>query len=346
MADRGRTGSNDRRQSPAGGVQERKILPGEDGIRLDRWFKRHYPGLSHGVLSKLLRTGQVRLDGRRVRPGDRVRAGQRVRIPPLCAEAAQAPPRMRRRCEGGPLSEAEQRQARDMLLYEDDFVIVLNKPAGLATQGGPGIVRHVDRLAAAYRRHREDEMPRLVHRLDRDTSGVLILARDGRSAAVLARAFKGRTARKLYWALVRGVPRGAQGEISAPLAKVGGRGGERVEISPAGKPARTRWRRLERAGTRAAWLALEPLTGRTHQLRAHLAHIGHPIVGDGKYGGRDAFLGGGIADRLHLHARRIRLPHPSGEGLLDICAPLPPHMRESWTLLGFDAAEEGADALD
>ncbi|RMF11470.1 MAG: RluA family pseudouridine synthase, partial [Alphaproteobacteria bacterium] len=256
------------------GVQECTVLSADDDIRLDRWFRRHYPGLAHASLSKLLRTGQIRLDGRRARPGDRVRSGQRIRIPPLPVEVTQAPKRERRRREAPPLSEAERQLARDMLLYEDDFVIVLNKPAGLATQGGPGITRHVDRLAVVYRRHGEDEVPRLVHRLDRDTSGVLVLARDARSAAMLARAFKGRTARKLYWALVRGVPKGMQGEISAPLAKVGGRAGERVEVSPAGKPARTVWRRLDRAGGRAAWLALEPLTGRTHQLRAHLAHIG------------------------------------------------------------------------
>ncbi len=346
---KGRQGNGGGGGKAPGGVQECRVAAGDDGIRLDRWFRRHFPGLSHGALSKMLRTGQIRLDGRRVRPGERVRAGQRIRIPPLPAGAAQVPPRERRRRAERPLSDEERRLARGMLLYEDDFVIVLNKPAGLATQGGPGIGRHVDRLAAVFRRHDEDEAPRLVHRLDRDTSGVLVLARDARSAAALARAFKGRAARKLYWALVRGVPKGMEGTISAPLAKIGGRAGERVEVSPAGRPARTAWRRIERAGRRAAWLALEPLTGRTHQLRAHLAHIGHPIIGDGKYGGREAFPGGGIAGRLHLHARRIRLPHPGGEGVLDIRAPLPPHMRESWELLGFDArigADEFGAILD
>lgn len=308
------------------------------GIRLDRWFARHYPELGHGALAKLLRTGQVRLDGRRAKAGDRVAAGQAVRVPPLDTPAprtAAAHPTLDRR---------EVEEVRSWILYEDPSLVVLDKPPGLPTQGGPGIGRHLDGLLDALRLPGSGERPRLVHRLDKDTSGVILIARTARAAAALAAAFKGRDAGKLYWALVRGVPSRREGKIVAAVEKVAGKGGERVAVTEAGKPARTLWRVIDHAGTKAAWLALEPLSGRTHQLRVHCLHIGHPIVGDGKYAGAEAHLGGLVSRKLHLHARRLRLPHPDG-GMLDVTAPLPRHMADTWASFGWDADMQAAGSL-
>ncbi|GAB4123056.1 MAG: RluA family pseudouridine synthase [Rhodothalassiaceae bacterium] len=314
------------------GVSHREVDAGDEGIRLDRWFARHYPGLGHSALAKLLRTGQVRIDGRRARAGDRVAAGQTIRIPPLDPSAFTSPSARPRQAEP---TNADIAEMRAMVLYEDEDVIALDKPPGLATQGGPGIARHVDGLLEALRA-RGGERPKLVHRLDKDTSGLLLVARTARAAAHLAAAFKARETRKIYWALVMGVPALRNGKIVAPMEKLPDPKGERMIVTDSGKPARTLYATIAHAGRRAAWLALRPLTGRTHQLRLHCAHMGHPIVGDGKYGGSDAMLGGSVSRKLHLHARRLVIPHPDGRRLLDLTAPLPEHMRASWAMFEWD----------
>ncbi|MGE4409207.1 MAG: RluA family pseudouridine synthase [Sphingobium sp.] len=305
----------------------------DDGIRLDRWFKRHLPDISFALVSRWARTGQLRVDGARATPGDRIEEGQVIRIPPVQPEAAAAPTRARptRRA----LSDEEMEFAQALVIYKDEQAIVINKPPGLATQGGTKTDNHVDGLLDALAFEREDR-PKLVHRLDKDTSGALLLARSARAAAFFAKSFSSRTARKVYWALVMGVPSIEDGMIDLPLAKQPGTGGEKMHVDEEeGLPSRTRYRVIERAGNRACWLELQPYTGRTHQIRVHLAAIGHPIVGDGKYGGKEAFLTGTISRKMHLHARRIRIDHPDG-GRIDVRADLPPHFAESLTDLGFD----------
>jgi 23S rRNA pseudouridine955/2504/2580 synthase len=306
------------------------VADDDDGIRLDRWFKRHMPEVSFNMVSRWARTGQLRLAGKRAVPGDRVEAGQEIRIPPLEAVPARtAPPQKKREA----LTEDEEQFVRDMVIYQDPNAFVLNKPPGLATQGGTKTTQHLDRLLEALAGG--SGRPKLVHRLDKDTSGALLVARSARSAGHFAKAFSGRTARKVYWALVVGVPDRDEGTIDAPLAKQPGTGGEKMHVSEDhGLPAKTKWRVIERAGNRTAWVELQPLTGRTHQLRAHMAAIGHPIVGDAKYGGAEAFLTGGISRKLHLHARRIRIDAPDG-GVIDVTAELPPHFAESLATLGF-----------
>jgi len=298
-------------------------------LRLDRWFRRHYPSLAHGRLEKLLRTGQVRADGKRAKSGDRVSPGQAIRVPPLdmssAAPASSAPPRVR------PQDEAA---LRDYVIHRDDHAIVINKPPGLAVQGGSNTTRHVDGLLDGLR-FGSDERPRLVHRLDKDTSGVLLIARTAAAAAFFTRAFRDKTTRKIYWAIVAGQPALRQGRIDVSLARGGPHGRERVHADEDGKDAVTYYSVVDSAGDRAAWLALLPLTGRTHQLRAHCAAIGTPILGDGKYGGAAAHIpGGAAAHRLHLHARALEIPHPAGF-TLKVTAPLPPHMRRMWEFLGF-----------
>ena len=305
----------------------------EDGAgRLDRWFRRHYPGINHGRLEKLLRTGQVRVDGKRARAGDAIEPGQAIRVPPL-AELPTPPPARRVRPE-------DEELLRRLVLYRDNSAIVINKPAGLAVQGGTNTGRHVDGLLDTLR-FDMGERPRLVHRLDKDTSGVLLIARTVAAAAFFTRAFREKTTRKIYWAAVVGVPQMAQGRIDLALAKRAGPGGERIQVDDEdGKSAVTYYRVMDHTGDGASWLALLPITGRTHQLRAHCAAIGTPIIGDGKYGGSAAHLAGVIAaNGLHLHASSLAIPSPEG-GLLQVTAPLPRHMRETWDLLGF-AGDEG-----
>ena len=313
----------------------------DDGIRLDRWFKRHLPEVRFNLVSRWARTGQLRLAGKRAVPGDRVEAGQEIRVPPL--EAAAAKPE-RRQPKRQTLTADEEQFVREMVIYEDRHAFVLNKPPGLATQGGTKTNQHLDRLLDGLGDERG--RPKLVHRLDKDTSGALLVARTARSAGHFAKAFSGRTARKVYWAIVVGVPDASEGVIHAPLAKQPGTGGEKMHVSEEhGLPAKTRWRVIDRAGNRAAWVELQPLTGRTHQLRAHMAALGHPIVGDAKYGGAEAFLTGGVSRKLHLHARRIRIDAPEG-GKIDVGAELPAHFAESLAMLGFEAASGNALPLD
>jgi 23S rRNA pseudouridine955/2504/2580 synthase len=299
-------------------------------IRLDRWFRRHFPGVQHGRLEKLLRTGQVRVDGKRAKASHRLAQGETIRIPP---GIEQGPPENAAR---PPVREADARFVQSLVIHRDRDVIAINKPPGLAVQGGTGTTRHLDGMLDALRFDAE-ERPRLVHRLDRDTSGVMLLARSARAAAQLSEAFRHKSARKIYWALVAGVPRLAQGKIDLALAKEGGPAGERVAADDDGKRAITLYSVLDRIGDKAAWLALLPLTGRTHQLRVHCAEaIGTPIVGDHKYGGDRADLPGqDIGRHMHLHARTLVLPHPAG-GTLTVTAPLPEHMRAAWQFFGFD----------
>ncbi|GAO39904.1 putative pseudouridine synthase [Sphingomonas changbaiensis NBRC 104936] len=310
------------------------VAPDDDDIRLDRWFKRHLPDISFAQVSRWARTGQLRVDGKRAAPGDRIAAGQTIRVPP--AEPP-APEKAKPKRERPPLSEDQIAFARELIIHRDLQALVINKPPGLATQGGTKTHEHVDGLLDALQ-FDADSRPKLVHRLDKDTSGALLLARTSRAAAFFGKSFSSRTARKVYWALIAGVPSIEDGFIELPLAKQPGTGGEKMHVDEKeGLPARTRYRVIERAGNRAAWVELQPFTGRTHQLRVHMAAIGHPIVGDGKYGGQDAFLTGGISRKMHLHARRIRIDHPDG-GRLDVTAEPPAHISESFETLGFDPA--------
>ena len=311
---------------------ETVTVEGEDGpVRIDRWFKRHYPALAHGRLEKLLRTGQIRVDGKRAKSSDRLMPGQAIRIPPLDAAPSLASTAPRQ------LLPADEAMLRNAILHQDELVIVINKPPGLAVQGGTRSERHLDGLLDALR-FGHAERPKLVHRLDKDTSGVLVIARSAVAAAFLTRAFRDRTTRKIYWALAVGVPKPPQGRIALALAKRSGQGGERVRADPdEGKHAVTYYRVVDSVGGRVSWLALLPVTGRTHQLRAHCATIGAPLLGDGKYGGAATHIAGPPgARRLHLHARTLSIPHPHG-GILKIAAPLPSHMRQSWEFFGFSA---------
>lgn len=309
-------------------VRQFTIGKDDDGVRLDRWFKRHLPQIGFAMVSRWARTGQIRLDGKRVKVDDRIAAGQIVRVPPG-GDTPDRGPNQRR-----VLSEEEIAEADAMVITQDRAAIVLNKPPGLATQGGTGMTRHVDGLLDAFAE--TGPRPRLVHRLDKDTSGVLLIARTPGSAAFFSKRFSGRTAKKVYWALIVGVPEVYEGQIDAPLSKQPGSGGEKMHVDEQnGQKASTRYRVIERAGNSACWVELQPLTGRTHQLRVHMAAIGHPIVGDGKYGGQDAFLTGSISRKLHLHARRLVIDHPDGTPL-DVTAELPPHFAASVEQMGFD----------
>ncbi len=336
--------------SETSGVQTLTVADEEADLRLDRWFRRRFPALAHGRLEKLLRTGQVRVDGRRAKSGLRLSPGQRVRVPPLGPVAGPGAGPAPRGEPPPPPSGPEAAALRDRVLFRDDWLIVIDKPAGLAVQGGSGQRRHLDAMSEALR-FGAAEKPRLVHRLDKDTSGCLVLARTAAAARRLTEAFRGQDVRKTYWAAVAGVPEPRRGRIELPLAKgrAGPGGGEKVgEAAEGGRPAATLYRVVQTAGRRAAWLALRPLTGRTHQLRVHCAALGHPILGDGKYGGADAFPTGlDAARRLQLHAREIALPHPADGTTLRVSAPLPAHMRALWDRLGFEpAAGDGLAELE
>jgi 23S rRNA pseudouridine955/2504/2580 synthase len=315
----------------------------EAGMRLDRWFKLHYPGLGFAHLQKLLRSGQVRVDGARAKSDTRIGAGQSIRIPPAVANLEEGGKRIRQ------LTSATIRDLHDrdalaaMILHEDESVYVFNKPWGLAVQGGSGVGRHVDGMLESFR-NRRGEKPRLVHRLDRETSGVLVVARTRSAAVAITAAFRKRSTTKDYWAICRGVPSDRTGRISTWLAKERTTEGDRMRVAKHGDPgadhAETLYQVVDTAGQNLSWLEMMPITGRTHQLRVHAASIGHPIIGDAKYFNVQNWeLPRGIQNRLHLHARRIRVPHPQG-GVLDVTAPLPPHMVQTFNLLGFDTNRE------
>lgn len=310
------------------GVRNVTVAADEAELRLDRWFRQHFPQVTQGRLQKLLRTGQVRVDGHRAKAADRLTAGQTIRVPPLPAQPPPARP--------AAASADETAALRARVLYMDDMVVAIDKPAGLAVQGGTKLERHLDAMLDALR-FDAAERPRLVHRLDKETAGVLLLARGRSAARALADAFRRKDARKNYWAIVVGVPTPEKGVIRLALRKQAGAGGERVVADETvGQRAVTEYAVVATAGKRAAWLALSPVTGRTHQLRAHCAALGTPILGDGKYGGKAAFIGGEFDRKLHLFAREIDIPHPAGARRLHVTAPPPAHMRRTFDLLGFD----------
>ncbi|MEO1544002.1 MAG: RluA family pseudouridine synthase [Pseudomonadota bacterium] len=318
-------------------VQALDVQESESGIRLDRWFKIHFPDLTYGRLQKLLRSGQVRIDGKRAAANARLEQGAKIRVPHSARVPAENAPSVKPRPG---VSKADRTFIENMILHEDDYILVLNKPFGLAVQGGSGTTRHIDGLLEGMS-DRFGDRPRLVHRLDRDTTGVLLVAKSRDAAAKLGRIFQTRSAQKTYWALVNGVPKPAQGKIEAALVKDAGPDGDRVRKAVAGEQdkaqhATTSYNVIDRVGQKAAWVSLKPVTGRQHQLRAHMHMIGCPIVGDNKYLGHKNLPAENIEPVLHLHARRLRLPHPFMKDPIDITAPMPEHMRKTWALLGLD----------
>ena len=318
------------------GVQTVAVTPDENNMRVDRFFEARFPGLSFSHIQRIIRKGEVRVNGKRTEPKARLEAGQSVRIPPLQLE--RPAPR-----DDAPQAQKDRAFIKSITLFEDDDVLVLNKPAGLAVQGGSGTTQHLDGMLGSLRgAHPDAQRPRLVHRLDKDTAGCLLVAKTRFAAAALAKTFRTRAARKIYWALVAGVPKPQQGRISTFLAKQEVEEDSFMRIARHGDKdamhAVTYYAVVETAAQKLAWISLKPVTGRTHQLRAHMAHVGNPIVGDPKYFNIENWeLPGGIQNKLHLLARRIVVPHPRG-GTIDATAPLPAHMLQSWNLLGFDAS--------
>ena len=341
------------------GVQTLHVGAGEGDARLDRWLRKRFTHLTQGAIEKMCRRGELRVDGGRVTPASRVLEGQAVRVPPL-GDAAATP---------APLSSRIARDDEEMIqgavLWKDEHIIALNKPPGLASQGGSGQgERHVDGLTGALTFGYKDN-PKLVHRLDRDTSGILLLAHTDRVARGLSEALRHRAVRKIYWAAVAGTPQPRAGTIRFGLVKAGGgpRGDERmrcvppreVDATPGAKRATTEFVTLEAAGGRMSWVALQPVTGRTHQLRAHMAEIGHPVLGDGKYGGSGhenagdgwgAGTGGELSRKLHLHARALVVEHPVTKAMLSLTAPLPAHMQATWDLLGWEPRDVPLDPFE
>jgi len=325
-------------------VETITVSAAENEMRLDRWFRVHFPEVGYSYLQKLLRSGQVRVDSKRAQANDRLNEGQEVRVPAIVrqpktqAQGLKPPPGV---------SKGDRDLIEKMILFEDEEVLVLNKPAGIAVQGGTGTRRHIDGILAGMA-DRFGDRPRLVHRLDRDTTGVLLIAKHRDAAAKLGRVFQTRSAAKTYWALVKGVPKPPQGKVAAALVKASGPEGDRVRKAEPGEQdkamhATTHYSVIDRVAHKAAWVSLKPVTGRQHQLRAHMALIGHPIVGDNKYGAADVLVDSGIDTKLHLHARRLVLPHPFVPGTkIDVTAPLPPHMLKSWDMLGLDAEKYDA----
>jgi len=328
-----RAGGGEKNPRFAAGVQTATVTADENDMRVDRFFEARFPGLSFSHIQRIIRKGEVRVNGKRTEPKARLAAGQSVRIPPLSL----APPQPR---DDAPQAQKDRAFLKGITLFEDADVLVLNKPAGLAVQGGSGTTRHVDGMLDALR-GADGQRPRLVHRLDKDTAGCLLVAKTRFAASALAKTFRTRAARKIYWALVAGVPKPKQGRISTFLAKQEVEEDSFMRIARHGDKdavhAVTYYAVVETAAHKLAWVSLKPVTGRTHQLRAHMAHVGHPIVGDAKYFNIENWeLPGGMQNKLHLLARRIAVPHPRG-GVIDVSAPLPPHMQQSWNLLGFDA---------
>ncbi len=342
------------------GVQTLEVTSDEGDQRLDRWIRRRFPHIAQGRIEKMCRKGEIRVDGGRVKPASRVEVGQMVRVPPL-PEPGEITAQAR-----STVTAADAEMIRSCVLYRDDHVIALNKPPGLPTQGGSKQTRHVDGMAEALRFGFE-EKPRLVHRLDKDTSGVLLLARTRTVASTLTAAFRHRDTRKIYWAAVAGQPTPRMGTIRFGLVKAPGHGarGEAekmlcihprdVDSTEGAKRATTDYAVLTSLAKRASWVALVPITGRTHQLRAHMAEFGHPIIGDGKYGGSGqenlgdgwgAQLGGDISRKLHLHARYLSLPHPVTGAMLQITAPLPAHMKKTWDFVGWHESDFPVDPFE
>ena len=323
-------------------IKRHVVLGEEEGMRLDRWFRLHFPQVTFAYLNKLTRTGQIRVSGARAKTSTRLAAEQEIRVPPLAFDTRPADTPQE---EVAPLSPEERQLFDSMILHEDKDLYVLDKPPGFAVQGGTKTHRHLDGLLMGLGAGQR-ERPRLVHRLDRDTSGVIVIAKRRAVAAALGKLFATRGVKKTYWALTQGVPKPVQGRIEVALIKAKGPDGDRVRASEAGEEedeqrAVTHYSVIDKASSLVAWVSLKPVTGRQHQLRAHMAHIGTPILGDEKYGG-NANLPEGVSKRLHLHARRIVFPHPRG-GAIDVSAPLPQHMLETFEMFGFDAGRYDAE---
>ncbi|MXU66411.1 RluA family pseudouridine synthase [Oceanomicrobium pacificus] len=344
-------------------VQTIEVDRDSDGMRLDRWFRARFPHITQGRIEKLCRKGDIRVDSGRVKPATRLEEGQSVRVPPLPDAQDDRPAPGRKALT---LSDEDIRALQDLVIYKDADIIALNKPAGLPVQGGSGQTRHIDGMAAALQ-FDAPQPPKLVHRLDKDTSGILIMARNGRAAAGLAKAFQSHDTRKIYWAAVAGVPHPRAGTIRYGLVKAPGHGphgaGEKmicihpdaVKGTEGAKRATTDYVVIEALASRAAWVALSPITGRTHQLRAHIAEIGNPIVGDGKYGtnrqtnegdGWGAQLGGDISRKLHLHARSLSFTHPTKGRRMTLVADLPDHMKRTWDTFGWNPADAAGDPFE
>ncbi len=317
-------------------VKRHSVAADEDGMRLDRWFRLHFPQVTFAYLNKLTRTGQVRVGAARAKTSTRLKEGDEIRVPPLAFDRR---PADTPKADIKPLTREERRLFDSMVMHEDKDIFVLNKPSGFAVQGGTKTHHHLDGLLMGLGVEL-GERPLLVHRLDRDTSGVIVVAKRRAVAASLGKLFATRTVKKTYWAVVKGVPKPLQGKIDVALVKAKGPEGDRMRASREGEEddeqrAITQYAVIDKAGQVASWLSMQPTTGRQHQLRAHAAHIGTPILGDNKYGG-DVDLPEGVENRLHLHARRIVFPHPRG-GTIDLSAPLPEHMLATFEMLGFDA---------
>ncbi|SFB00456.1 ribosomal large subunit pseudouridine synthase C [Poseidonocella pacifica] len=343
------------------GVQTITVSPADADQRLDRWLRRLFPAVTQGRIEKMCRKGDLRVDGGRVKANTRLLVGQQVRVPPMPEKSDDRPVVQVQR-----VSDADAEMIQNCVIFRDDHIIALNKPPGLPVQGGSKLTRHVDGLADALR-FGSEEKPRLVHRLDKDTSGVLIMARTRAVAADLTTAFRHRATRKIYWAAVAGVPTPQMGTIRYGLVKAPGHGAKgeaekmicvhprEIDATPGAKAATTDYAVLAPLGRRAAWVALVPITGRTHQLRAHMAELGHPIIGDGKYGGSGqenlgdgwgAQLGGEVSRKLHLHARSLTLKHPVTGAVLQLTAPLPDHMKRTWDYLEWLPGDVPADPFE
>lgn len=327
-----------------GGVAKIAVIADENDMRLDRWFKEHYPDVTFGMLQKLLRKGHIRLDGKRAKSNTRVATDQIVRVPPLNLET-----RIYAKKPEGELHQEDIYYMQNMVLHMDDDIIVLNKPSGLAVQGGSNTKRHIDGMLNALK-YDLTEKPKLVHRLDKDTSGLLIIARTRVAAQKLTKAFQTKTTEKYYWAVVKSAPKLREGKINMPLLKQGKKGHEKVIAAPTGedahadaKSAITLFATVSTVPALASFMVLRPITGRTHQLRVHMAEMGNVIIGDGKYGGTEAHIGGEISRKLHLHARHLKIPHPSTGEIFEITAPIESHMKNTFHSLGFD--EEAGDLV-
>jgi 23S rRNA pseudouridine955/2504/2580 synthase len=322
------------------GVRLQTVGRDEEGMRLDRWFATHFPHVTFGLLQKLIRTGQIRVDSARAKTNTRLEAGQVVRVPPV----DDAPEKAEQK-----VYSADAEFLKELILYEDDDIYVFNKPHGLASQGGTGTKRHMDGLLKSLP-NKKGEPPKLVHRLDRDTSGCLVVAKSKAAATHFGNVFKSRSARKIYWAIVAGNPMPKQGRISCFLAKQATTDGEQMVVVSNGDQGAVHsmsyYSVTDIASRRFAWVTLKPVTGRTHQLRVHMAQLGTPILGDPRYFNIENWEGApGLAEGLHLHARRISLPLRSGKRL-DVSAPLPPHMQQSFDALGFDADRYDVQDID
>lgn len=326
-------------------VEAIRVTPAEAEMRLDRWFRVHFPDVGYTYLQKLLRSGQVRVDKKRAQANDRLQVGSEIRVPAIVRNPKSQPTGLK-----APLgvSKADRNTIERMIIFEDDHVVVLNKPFGLAVQGGTGTKKHIDGMLAGMTDRFGGERPRLVHRLDRDTTGILLVAKHRRAASKLGKIFQTRSAAKTYWAIVSGVPKPPQGRIEAALVKAAGPDGDRVRKSLPGEQekamhATTHYSVIDHAGRKASWVSLKPVTGRQHQLRAHMHLIGHPIVGDNKYEGDINMPAENIEKKLHLHARRLVIPHPVENRNLDVTAPLPEHMMTTFELLGFESSRYDRD---